>query len=123
MNVGKRQKLILYALGEYYKESNKTLKGRSLEVVAPKYVFIDLLRKLKLTEKKPRALYRNLETLEKKKLISYSDKNLHLTAKGMKMFNEISSEVDPYVNVLRVLETIEAFRKSKKSQTVLVLRR
>jgi predicted methyltransferase len=118
MRVGTKQKLILFALGEYYRESNKRLKNKSLEIVIPKYVFIDLITKLKITEKKPRAIYKNLEKLEKKKLITYKNRSMRLTEKGKKLFNTLSKEVNPYLRILKTLEKTNTFKYTKKAQTI-----
>ena len=68
-----------------------------------KSVFIRALMNAGIAGKTERALYQNLEFLEKKKLVSYDNKVLQLTDRGRKRFEKIVDEVSPYLAVLRVL--------------------
>ena len=58
----------------------------------------------KITGKSQRGLYRNLEVLEKKKLISYENKFLKLTKKGLIKAKEIDKEIKPYFAVINKIE-------------------
>jgi hypothetical protein len=118
MRVGKKQTFILFTLGEYYSYANKKLKKAGLEVVISKKVFIEIVRKANLAEKKERALYRNLQTLEKKKLISYQHRNLKLTERGEKFYRKLQKEYAPYLNLVRVLDKVNVRKYTKKAQTV-----
>jgi len=71
-----------------------------------------------MVEKKERALYKNLEFLQKKKLISYNNKNLALTIKGKKLFEKVNEELTPYFNVSDALKKKDPLSYSKKAQTV-----
>ena len=62
-------RFILFTLGEYYKEANSKLK--EIRITISKVVFIDLIMCTNITKKKQRTIYKNLEDLEKIKLVSY----------------------------------------------------
>lgn len=83
-----------------------------------KSIFIQLARKAKITSKKERAMYKNLETLEKLKLISYTNKNLSLTQKGQKLFERLNKDLEPYINVKEVLGR-DALKYTTRTQTIL----
>ncbi len=119
MEVGKPHKFILFTLGEYYSEVNKRLKTKSLQLIISKVVFIDLLKKAGIVKKKERAVYKNLEWLEKKKYIKYDNRVLSLTNKGNKELEKIRKEIQPYINVSKILKSKDLLKIAKKSQTVL----
>ncbi len=81
--------------------------------------FIELARKANITEKKERALYKNLEALEQLKLISYDNKNLALTPKGRGVFERVKDDLAPYINVRGVLASDHVLNYTTKSQTIL----
>jgi hypothetical protein len=118
MSVGAKQVFILFTLGQYYIEANKRLKGMPLEIVISKKVFIDIVMQAHIAEKKERALYRNLEILEKKKYISYANQCLKLTPRGRRLFIKLNTTYQPYMNLAKVLEKTEIARYTKKAQTV-----
>ena len=118
MKITNKQKFILYTLGKWYAEANKKLKGKPLHVMISKSVFIDVAKKAKMVKKKERALYKNLELLEKKKLISYTNKNLALTDKGKKLFVKLNEELNPYLKVTDTLKKKDPLSYSRKAQTV-----
>jgi len=117
MKSTKKQNFILFILGMWYLEVNKNIKNKNLEVAISKAVFIDLVKKAKLAEKKERALYKNLEILEKKKLISYKNKNLALTNRGMKLFSKINNEISPYLSILSIIKSKNPLSYTRKAQT------
>ncbi len=112
------QKFILYTLGIWYEEANKRLRDKPVEIAVSKGVFIDLVKKAKIVEKQERALYKNLEVLEAKRLISYTNKDLALTERGKKHFLQLSTELHPYLYVGRLLREKDPLSYSKKVQTV-----
>lgn len=118
MGVTKTEQFILFALGQWYIEANNKLRDRSLKIVVSKKTFIDLVMKAHIAEKKERALYKNLEALEKKRLIRYSNKSLALTKKGNKEFSRIYRNFSPYTNVLGLLKDKDPLSFSKECQTV-----
>ncbi len=88
---------MLYSLGQCYQQLNKRFHDAPLEVSISKVGFIEVLLASGLVGKKERAIYKNLETLEKKKLISYEEMELRFTGKGYQMFNKVSEGVGPYI--------------------------
>jgi len=118
MKTTKKQMFILFILGMWYLEANKKIKNKNLEVAISKSVFIDLVKKAQFVEKKERALYKNLEILEKKKLINYKNRNLALTQRGMKLFNKLNSEVSPYLSILSIIKSKNPLSYTKKAQTI-----
>lgn len=118
MRVTKTQAFILFAVGNCYEECNKRFADSPISVKINKSMFIKLARKSKITRKKERALYKNLEALEKLKLLSYIGKNLSLTKKGQKTFERIKKDLGPYITVKQVLSQ-DALQYTTKTQTVL----
>ncbi len=114
----KVQKYILFALGFWFEQAKKKIKDRSLDLSISKVSFIDIMIKAKLAKKKERALYKNLESLEKMKLISYDNKNLSLTKKGKEAFKKIHTEIKPYINISNLLFKKDPLKFANKIQTV-----
>lgn len=122
MAATREQKFILFALGLCYAEFSKRFSGKPLSMSISKSQFIELAMKASITKKKERALYKNLETLEKKKLVSYASKNLALTERGTRLFTKISTELSPYLSVNSILTSQDILRYTRKAQAVLALR-
>jgi hypothetical protein len=99
MKINKKQIFILYALMGYLKKINKKFQHKPLEASVSKISFIELLKNLQIVEKSQRGLYKNLETLEKKKLIKYENHFLKLTKKGLKIVKEKDKELFPYLKL------------------------
>lgn len=113
------QKFILFTLGSWYLETQRRFASIPVNVVISKVTFIDLVMRAHFATKQARALYKNLEDLEKRKLISYENKSLALTPKGQKLFEKIYQELRPYVNVIHALKQKDPFSYTRKVQTVL----
>ena len=118
MKSTKTQRFILYSLGKWFEEANKKIKSKNLKVSISKSVFIELILKAGFAKKQKRALYKNLETLEKRKFLTYNNKELELTKKGEKLYKEISIELNPYINVSSKLKSKSPTSYTKKVQTV-----
>ena len=116
MRLNKKHKFILYILYQFLRESNKRFSDKPLKMSVSKIVFIEALKKTKIADKSERALYRNLEVLEKKKLIKYENKFLKPTVKGLKLFTEMHKEVFPYIHAVEIIKK-EAPRMTRKAQT------
>jgi DNA-binding PadR family transcriptional regulator len=114
----RKQDLILFMLGVWYLEANKQIRNKNLEISISKSVFIDLVKKAQLATKKERAMYKNLENLEKKKFISYKNRNLALTDKGLKFFNRLNKEISPYLSIISIISAKNPLSYTKKAQTV-----
>ena len=113
------QKFILFTLGSWYLEANRRFTNTPVEIVVSKAAFIGVVIRAHFAQKHARALYKNLEDLEKKKLISYHNKSLVLTKKGQRTFEAIYRELRPYVNVIYALKQKDPLSYARKMQTVL----
>ena len=116
MRLSKKHKFILYILYQYLKEANKRFKDKPLQMSVSKIHFIHALKKTKIAEKSERALYRNLEVLEKKKLIKYENKFLKPTVKGLKLFLQMHRDLFPFTHAIEIIKK-EAATMSRKAQT------
>jgi DNA-binding PadR family transcriptional regulator len=119
--ISKKNRFILFTLGMLYDELNRRLKNRYLRIAISKSVFIRLVQDAHITQKKARALYKNLETLEKQRYIEYRNQNLRMTPKGEKMFVLIRKEQEPYMNLFSILKRKDIGKFSRKSQTIFKL--
>ena len=117
--VNKKETFLVYILGKYYEIANQKLKEKKLKAIISKAVFINLVRKTNICNKTERALYKNLEFLENKKYLIYSNKILRLSKKGVLLYKKINKEILPYVKLIHVMSTIELYKIAKKSQTAL----
>jgi hypothetical protein len=84
-----------------------------------KAAFIELARAAGMVQKKERALYKNLEALEKQKLIMYENKNLALTPKGHRVYENVLGDLEPYLAVSQLLTSQDVLRYTKKVRAVL----
>lgn len=99
MSLTKTQQRILYSLGQCYKKLNQPYQNKPLTVLISKIAFIELLKQADFIKKQERALYKNLELLEKKKLLAYKEKKIKLTQRGQRTFNRIEKEIKPFVEI------------------------
>ena len=102
--VSKKHLFVLFALMQYLKKVNKKFKKQPLAASVSKIDFIRILKSSKITAKSQRGLYRNLEVLEKNKLVSYDNKFLKLTKKGLIKAREIEKDIAPYIILMKKLE-------------------
>jgi len=115
MKINKKQLFILYALMRYLRKINRKFKHKPLEASVSKINFIKLLKNLQIVHKSQRGLYKNLEILEKKKLIKYETRFLKLTKKGLKFVEEKEKELFPYLKLIFTLE--KKIKMPKSPQT------
>lgn len=116
------ERQVLYTLGEFCTQASNKLSDRPLELLISKADFIAVALKAKITLKKERALYKNLESLQAKKLVVYKDKSLQLTPKGRKCVIRINSELGPYLKIKETLLTENILKYARKAQTTLLLK-
>jgi|SRR3989338_4211509 len=103
----KVEKLMLYSLGQFYQALNQPLVEKPVMLSTSKIVFIGLLLKSGLVAKQKRAVYRNLESLEKKKLIKYKRRMIKFTEKGLKELKKITLEVMQYTLMENYFQTVK----------------
>jgi len=118
MKTTRVQNFILFTLGKWFEEANKKIKDKPLKVSISKTTFIGLVKTAKFAKKQERALYKNLEILEKKKLIRYENKELELTKKGKELYEDINKRIKPFFNVFKKLKEESPIKYTKKVQTV-----
>ena len=116
MVLNKKHRFVLYALYQYLREANKRFSDKPLEMSVSKSVFIEALKKTKIADKGKRALYRNLEILEKKKLVKYENKFLKPTEKGLKVFSAMHKEIFPFIHLIDTLR-LESDSMTSRAQT------
>ena len=100
MKTTKVQAFILFTLGYWFGQANEKIEDKPLKVSISKKVFIDLVMKAGFAKKQERALYKNLEILEKNKLLYYGNKELSITKKGERQFAKILKDIKPYFEVM-----------------------
>ena len=113
MALSTQQAFVLFALGRCYDECEHRFSDKFLEIDLNKKDFILLARKAGMVVKGERAMYKNLEDLEKARLISYSNKSLKLTPKGEKRYQELLSKIEPYVAVSLLLRSEDVLKYTK----------
>ena len=119
MGLAEKQKFVLFVLGKLCETANMRLKEKMLQVSISKSAFIEIVRRGGLTEKGERALYKNLEDLEKSKHISYQNRVLNLTANGSKEYGKISRQLSPYLNIIEVIDSENLVKLTTKTKTTL----
>jgi len=119
LKLSKEERYILYALGKSYESFNRQFSDKPLEVSISKVVFIDILISSKSVKKKERAIYKNLEALEKKKFIKYNEKELSFTKKGLNEFKSIDENIKNYTDLIEHIQNPRTISLHKKLQTKL----
>lgn len=117
MGLTKVQTLILFTLGRWYEEASRAIQGQPLDLAITKAVFIKALVRAGIAHKGERALYQNLEDLEKKKLVAYENKCLSLTERGRKRYSLVLKELEPYLSVIEVLQAKNPLTQARQVQT------
>jgi hypothetical protein len=117
MKLTKTQQLMLYSLGHYYNALNQDLQ-KVLSLHTSKIAFIELLLKSALFNKKERALYLNLGSLEQKELIAYDNRRVFLTELGVKQFKRLDKEIGQYFELKSFFDKAE--KPARKLQTTLI---
>lgn len=108
--MSKEQRFILFVLGTCRAELCSRVKGKPLDFALSKSAFISLVRKASIVKKKERALYKNLESLEKARLVSYSGRDLRLSVKGLRVFSRLEREILPCVRALELVRLADVSR-------------
>ncbi len=117
MKLTRTQRLILYALGHFYQSINQPLVEKPVKLQTSKITFIEHLMNAQIVSKQERALYKNLEMLENKKLIEYENNRIYFTELGIKEVQRINKEVRQCTDVDRYFQGAEL--PKRKLQTVM----
>ncbi|MFC1723833.1 hypothetical protein ACFL0V_06860 [Nanoarchaeota archaeon] len=86
-------KEMLFILGKVLKATNRRFGKAPLDVSIFKAEFIDILKTLRIIKKQPRSIYKNLESLQKMRFVSYKGKCLSLTKKGHLAYTKMDKEL------------------------------
>ncbi len=111
------QRLILFSLGRFYQSINQPLTEKPLRLRTSKITFIELLIDSGMITKQERALYKNLESIEKNKLIEYEKKMIKFTEKGFREMQKINKEIKQFVEVEKYFS--ESKKPKRKLQTTI----
>ncbi len=117
MKLTNSQRLILFALSRFYQSLNQSLTAKHLQVQTSKITFIELLLESKIISRQERTIYKNLEALEKNKLIAYDKRMIKFTNKGFQELKKIELEVMQF-NLLEKYFS-EQHKIKRKLQTVI----
>lgn len=99
MLITKTQRQIIFALGEFYKQLNQPLEEKPVQLQTSKVVFIMFLLHSRIITKQERTLYKSLEMLEKKRLITYEHRMIRFTEKGLIILKKINKEVEEFLQI------------------------
>ncbi len=102
---------VLYSLGQFYQSINQPLTEKPVRLRTSKIVFIEVLLQSKILPKQKRAVYKNLESLERKKLIEYYNHMIAFTPKGMRELQTINKRIRPFVDIENYFRTAKPIRK------------
>jgi len=116
MKLTKTERLILYSLGEFYDSLNQRLISGPVKIQTSKIAFIEMLLKSEIITKQERSIYKNLESLEKKKLIGYESRMIKFTGQGLKILNKIKTETRQFLNIKDYFVNA---RSKRKLQTII----
>lgn len=117
MKLTRTERLILFSLGQFYHSINQPLTEKPLKLRTSKIAFIELLLSSEVITKQERALYKNLEALEKKKLIEYEKRMIKFTELGLRLLQKINKEIKQFTDVENYFEQPQKPRR--KLQTVI----
>lgn len=116
MQLTKTQRLILFALGQFYASLNQPLVEKPVQVRTSKIAFIEHLLEAKIIAKQERAVYKNLETLEQKKVITYDNRMIMFTELGLKEVEKINGEIQQFISLEQYFQQV---KPKGKLQTVI----
>ena len=114
--IAKAKLMMLYILGEYYRHINRRFNTPFLKVSLTKTEYISVVKNSGVVSKQDRAIYKNLEDLEKDRLLKYDHSMLKFTLKGKKEYEKLCKELDLYLKARERLE--KRAKKVNKGQMV-----
>jgi hypothetical protein len=114
MGVTGTKKEMLFILGQFFNKTNRRFSKFPLDVSVSKAEFIDVIRGMKAVSKTERALYRNLEVLQKEKYLVYGDRDLKMSRKGFLEYERVRKEVEHF---RKISDSVEAGRIKFKRKT------
>ena len=118
MKLTRTQRLILFSLGQFYQSINQPLTEKPLKLRTSKITFIELLLSSGSVGKQERSFYKNLESLEKSKLITYEKRMIRLTDKGLKILEKINKEIKQFTDIKTFFSDGKIVLKRKLQTTI-----
>lgn len=120
MGISDISKEVLFVLGEFFKETDRRFSSAPLDVGVTKAEFIDAVRKTGAVKKQERALYKNLEELQRYRLIMYKkDKILRMSKKGLALYRKMSKDMERLLD-MRIRIATKKIKFKRKTQTKLI---
>ena len=116
MKLTQVEKLILYSLGQFYQSINQPLVEKPLTLRTSKITFIEWMLHSKIISQQERALYKNIESLEKNKLIQYDTRMIMFTNSGLKELENVKKELEKRGKVLEKREKELGLKKKELQQ-------
>ena len=117
MGLTQTEKLILFSLGQFYQSINQPLVAKPLTLRTSKITFIELMLESSIISKQERALYKNLESLEQEKFITYNQRMILFTSKGLKELERLNQEVKQYQEIIEYFHNPQ--KTKRKLQTMI----
>ncbi len=110
------KKEMLFILGQFFKKTDNRFSNFPLDVSVSKAEFIDVILSMKIVSKTERAIYRNLEVLQKDKLIFYNSRDLQMTLKGFAEYEKLRLEVEKFIKIAHSVDK-GRIKFKRKTQT------
>lgn len=106
MELGVKARELLFILCEFMKKADSRFSSAPLKISISKAEFIDEIREMGLVAKQERAIYRNLEELEKGRCILYNkEKSLRISKRGLDQYQKIMADLERFGEIKKTLET------------------
>ena len=119
MGVSETSKEVLFLLGEFFKETDRRFISAPLAVSISKAEFIDAIMKIGVVKKHERALYKNLEELQKYRYIIYpKNKSLRMSNRGFNLYRKTSADLERLLDI-RIKMATKSIAFQRKTQTKL----
>lgn len=115
MKLSQPQEFVLFLLGTCYSHCSQRIKD-PLQFELRKCDFITLAKQAGLVNKSARAMYRNLELLEKSRYLNYKNNLLSFTPKGRRHFLSVMKKVGPYIDLSNALNSKDVLKFAKRAQ-------
>ncbi|MFH1668630.1 MAG: hypothetical protein ABIA62_01770 [Candidatus Woesearchaeota archaeon] len=108
-----KQKEMLFIVGQFLTETGRRFSKSMLQITVMKAEFIDAIHSLGIVGKQSRAIYRNLESLQKGKYIIYDKNSLKISKKGLSEYEKIVKELDHFQAIQGIIRAKKISFKRK----------
>ena len=115
MKLSRPQEFVLFLLGTCYSYCSRKIR-EPLQLEMRKCDFIKLANKAGLIKKSERAMYKNLELLEKARYLDYKNNLLSLTPKGNRHFQSTMKKIGPYIELSNALNSKDVLKFARRAQ-------